>query len=166
MESNAARDIGTQAKDEGTMKRCTQLLNRRRQKRSGTAILEMALTLTLLLNLTFGMVEVGYYFYVKNAFECAAREGARTAMVPGGTTSLATTAVTNALAAYKFPSGCVTATVTDTSGNTLDPSVASQGTAIQMNISATWSVVGAGFRPLSLIGGSKIVTGYCVMLKE
>lgn len=138
----------------------------RRGKRRGTAILEMALTITVLLNLTFGMVEFGYYFYVKNAFESASREGVRAAMVPGGTTSAATTAVTNALAAYKFPGSSVTATVTDTSGNTLDPSVQSQGTAIQVNVKATWSVIGAGFRPLSLIGGSKVVTGYCVMQKE
>ena len=148
------------------MKRNTNHLRRRLSQRRGGSILEMALTLTLLLNLTFGMVEFGYYFYVKNAFESAAREGARAAMIPGGTTSNATTAVTNALAAYKFPSGAATSTVTDTSNNTLDPSAAAQGTAIQVNVTATWSVIGAGFRPLTLISGSKAVTGYCVMRKE
>src|ERR1700678_3485057 len=113
------------------MRQCTNQSNRALRKRPGAAILEIALTLTLLLNLTFGMVEFGYYFYVKNAFESAAREGARAAIVPGATTTTAATAVTNALTAYNFPSGCVTSSVTDTSGNTLDPSVQTQGTAIQ-----------------------------------
>lgn len=138
----------------------------RRGKRRGSAVLEMALVLALLLNLTFGMVEFSYYFYVKNAFENAAREGVRAAMITGGTTTTATTAVTNALAAYNFPASSVTATVTDTSGNTLDPSVAAIGTAMRVNVTATWSVVGAGFRPLTLISGSKVVTGTCVMEKE
>jgi len=138
----------------------------RRRPRRGGAILELSITLALLLNLTFGMVEFGYYFYVKNAFENAAREGVRTAMTPSGTTTTTTTAVTNALSAYKFPANCVTTTVTDTSGNTLDPSTAAIGTAIQVNLTATWSTIGAGFRPLTLISGSKSVTGYCVMQKE
>jgi Flp pilus assembly protein TadG len=112
------------------------------------------------------MVEFSYFFYVKNAFQNAAREGVRSAMTPSGTTSSATTAVTNALASYHFPTSSVTATVTDTSGNTLDPSTAAIGTAIQVNVTATWSVIGAGFRPLTLISGSKTVTGLCVMQKE
>jgi len=145
----------------------TNRLTQRRGNRRGGAILEMALVLGLLLNLTFGMVEFSYFFYVKNAFENAAREGVRAAMVPGGTTSSATTAVTNALTAYHFPAGSVnTATVTDTSGNTLDPSTAAVGTTLQVNVTATWSTIGAGFRPLTLISGSKTVSGICVMLKE
>ena len=51
------------------------IIANRRGNRRGAAILEMALTLGLLLNLTFGMVEFGYYFYVKNSFANAAREG-------------------------------------------------------------------------------------------
>ncbi|HWE00862.1 MAG TPA: TadE/TadG family type IV pilus assembly protein [Tepidisphaeraceae bacterium] len=144
----------------------TYRLTQRRGNRRGGAILEMALVLGLLLNLTFGMVEFSYFFYVKNAFENAAREGVRAAMLPGGATSDATTAVTNALASYNFPANSFSSTVTDTSGNTLDPSTAAVGTSIQVNVVATWSTIGKGYRPLTLIAGTKQVTGYCVMQKE
>jgi Flp pilus assembly protein TadG len=148
------------------MMKATYRTSHRRGNRRGAAILEMALVLGLLLNLTFGMVEFSYYFYVKNAFENAAREGARAAMVPGCASTDAATAVTSALSTYKLPAACWTTTTTDTSGNTLDPTSAAIGTAIQVNVTATWSVVGAGYRPLTLIAGTKVVTGLCVMRKE
>lgn len=142
-------------------------VTRRRGKRRGSAVLEMALTVTLLLNLTFGMVEFGYYFYVKNAFEGAARQGARAAIIPGGTASTTSTAVSTALAVYNFSANSVTTTITYPSGTSYsDPSGAPLGTAIEVNVSATWGVIGAGFRPLALIGASKVVSGYCVINKE
>jgi Flp pilus assembly protein TadG len=155
-----------QLKEESPMMQSTDRLCNRRGNRRGGAILEMALVLGLLLNLTFGMVEFSYYFYVKNAFENVAREGVRAAMAPGCTSTDAATAVTNALSSYKLPANCWTTTTTDTSGNTLDPTAAAIGTPIQVNVKATWSVVGAGYRPLTLISASKVLVGYCVMRKE
>jgi Flp pilus assembly protein TadG len=146
--------------------RNTTRVFRRRGLRRGGAILEMSLTLGLLLNLTFGMVEFGYYMYVKNELSNAAREGVRAGMVPGAANTDVTTAVTNALAGCSFPSGSCTTSITDTSGNSLDVSSAAQYTAIQVKVSATWSVIGNGFRPLKLIGSSKTVSGICVMSKE
>ncbi len=48
---------------------------RRDRFRRGNAVLEMALVLPILLLLAFGMVEFGYFFYVKNNLQGAAREG-------------------------------------------------------------------------------------------
>ena len=40
-----------------------------RPRRLGASILEMALTLAILLNLTFGTIEFGYFFFVKNTVQ-------------------------------------------------------------------------------------------------
>ena len=43
----------------------------------GASVLEMALVLPILLMLSFGVVDYGYYFYVKNTVQGAALAGAR-----------------------------------------------------------------------------------------
>ena len=148
------------------MKRSINTLYGRRGNRRGTTILEMALVLALLLNLTFGMVEFGYYFYVKNSLTNAAREGVRAGMVPGATNTSVTTAVTSALTACHFPTGSVTTNITDTSNNAMDVSTATIGTAIEVTCNASWGTIGNGFRPLALINSGKTVSGVCVMQKE
>jgi hypothetical protein len=56
--------------------------------------------------------------------------------------------------------------ITNTSGNALTAGTATAGTQIEVTVSATWSTIGAGFRPMNLIGGTKTVKGVCVMRKE
>ena len=51
--------------------------------RRGGAILEAALVLPILLALSFGMVEYGYYFFVKHTLQGAARDGARIPALQG-----------------------------------------------------------------------------------
>ncbi len=126
----------------------------------------MAITLGIVLNLTFGMVEFGYYFYCKNMLEGAAREGARAAMVSGATSSDVTTAVSNAVASTNWTSSYYTVAITDTSGNTLNLASVTVGSQVQVSVTATWSKVGAGFRPLNLISSSKQVVGISVFRKE
>jgi Flp pilus assembly protein TadG len=139
----------------------------RRGFRRGGSLIETAICLGILLNLTFGAVEFGYYFYVKNMLDGAAREGCRAGIPPSaGSNTVVTSAVTGALTTCNFPNGCVTTAVTDTSNNAIDVSTVAVGTQIQVKVTATWSVIGAGFRPLNLIGGTKTVTGLCVMRKE
>ncbi len=141
--------------------------------RRAAATLELALTLAILVNLTFGMVEFGYYFFVKNTMQGAAREGACAGIVSGATyTTSITTAVQNAMSAAGFSNTSrYSFAVTDsTTGTTIttDAGLAavSSGDALQVSVSATWSTIGAGFRPMNLIGGSKIVTGTAVMRHE
>lgn len=149
-------------------------LRARRAPHRAAATLELALTMAILVNLTFGMVEFGYYFFVKNTMQGAAREGARAGIVSGATyTASITNAVTNAMSAA-FPSsiaGKYAFTVTDTTTNTTITTDAGlalvpSGDALQVTVQSTWSTIGAGFRPMSLIGGAKVVSGTAVMRHE
>jgi Flp pilus assembly protein TadG len=132
--------------------------------RRGGTLLEAAIVLLTLSYLVFGMIEFGYYFYVKNAMEGAAREGARAGVISGNDNTAITTAAQNAMVGFNIAN--YTVSVTDTSGNALAAGTASAGTQIEVTVSATWSTIGAGFRPMNLIGGTKTVKGVCVMRKE
>jgi len=51
----------------------------------GAAVVEMAIVTPLLLTLVFGIIEFGWAFMVRQALINAAREGCRTAVLPGST---------------------------------------------------------------------------------
>jgi Flp pilus assembly protein TadG len=145
----------------------------RRAPRRAAATLELALTMAILVNLTFGMVEFGYYFFVKNTMQGAAREGARAGIVVGATySSNITNAVQNNMSAAGFTNTSrYSFTVTDTTTSTTittDAGLAacSAGDQLTVTVQATWSTIGAGFRPMSLIGGTKIVSGSAAMRVE
>jgi Flp pilus assembly protein TadG len=146
-----------------------------RRRRSGSATLELSISLLVLVYLCYGMIEFGYYFYVKNAYDGAAREGARAAIVAGAAYSDVTTAVSNAM----NPTGISSYTVkmyinnappapvgsgSGTAVTTLTGSVA--GDTIYVVVQGTWGTVGSGFRPMGLIGSSKTIFGSSVMRKE
>ncbi len=86
--------------------RARTALTSRLFRRSGAATLELALTLSILFSICYGLIEYGYYFYVKNTMEGAAREGCRAGIVTGATLSAANTAVETQLqAANLVPNG-------------------------------------------------------------
>lgn len=134
-------------------------------RRRGNAVLDAALVLPVLLTLTFGSVEYGYFFFVKHSLQGAAREGARAAIVPDATNTKVTTAVAASLKAAGLNSS---ATTLDTKyALTLTPSSVSNvstGTTITVQLDTTWGVVGV--RPMGLIGQGKIVRGITVMRRE
>lgn len=146
--------------------------------RRGNAVIELALTLGILINLSFGMVEFGYYFYVKNSFEGAAREGARAAIVPGALTTDVTTAIANSMtvAGYKstqysieYQAGTSGAYAVGGTSYSTDPSTitsATVGTPIAVAVYTSWGVVGKGYSPMHFIGTSKVLMGTAVMRKE
>jgi len=152
-------------------------------RRGGAVTLEMALTLSILFSICYGLIEFGYYFYVKNTMEGAAREGRRAAIVTGATIAAANSAVENQLqVANLVPSGTTasgtgtytignyTVTYTDsTTSTTLNSSTLPTmpiGDTLTTTITATWGTVGAGFRPMALIGSSKTLTTASAMRKE
>ena len=152
-------------------------------RRGGAVTLEMALTLSILFSICYGLIEFGYYFYVKNTMEGAAREGCRAAIVTGATIAAANSAVENQLqVANLVPSGTTasgtgtytignyTVTYTDsTTSTTLNSSTLPTmpiGDTLTTTITATWVTVGAGFRPMALIGSSKTLTTASAMRKE
>lgn len=155
-------------------------------RRRGGAVLELALTLSILFSICYGLIECGYYFYVKNTMEGAAREGCRAGIVTGGTTAVCNTTVENQLqAAGLVPNGTTasgggaiytignyTVTYEDTNPSTGVTVNATSVAAIPTNdtltvqITATWGTVGAGFRPAAIIGSSKIITAASAMRVE
>ena len=50
---------------------------------AGGSLVEMALVMPLLIYMAFGLVEFGQFMYIKHAFEAAARDGMRVAVLPG-----------------------------------------------------------------------------------
>jgi Flp pilus assembly protein TadG len=135
-----------------------------RRRFSGSAVLDMCLVLPILLALSFGTVEFGYYLYVKHNMQAAAREGARAAIVPSAVNSDVTTAISNVMSAAGLSGSGYTSTITDTSGNSLSVSTAAAGTAIKVTVQCSWGNVGV--RPLGVISASKAVVGTTVMRKE
>jgi Flp pilus assembly protein TadG len=138
---------------------------RRRSVRRGNALLDAALVLPILLSLTFGTVEYGYFFFVKHSLQGAAREGCRAAIVPSATNTTVTQAIATSLQAAGLNS----------SGTSLDPKFSltlspanvsglSAGTSVTVQLDATWGTVGV--RPLGLIAADKVVRGSTVMRKE
>ncbi len=141
-------------------------------RRRGGAVLELALTLSILFSICYGLIECGYYFYVKNTLEGAAREGCRAGIVTGGSTAACNAAIKNQLQAANLVSNTTTAsgsggtytignyTVTyQDNGTTIsgDVSAIPTGDTLTVNVSGVWSVVGAGFRPAAIISGNHLM---------
>jgi Flp pilus assembly protein TadG len=148
-------------------------------RRSGAATLELALTLTMLFSICFGTIEYGYYFFVKNTMDGAAREGCRAGIVSGATTSACNTAVENQLQVSGLVASGTSAsgtgpytignyTVTYLDNGTAQPVVANipTGDTLTVQITANWGTVGGAFRPMALIGASKTVSTASAMRKE
>jgi Flp pilus assembly protein TadG len=138
-----------------------------RRRRRGSAVMELALVAMVLLWLTFGCVEFGYYFFVKNTLQGAAREGCRAGIVPTNTN----TEVTDAVVKYLWTAGLQTGSTTLDSSKfslTITPAAnaVTAGGSLTVRIDSAWGTVGRGFRPMGLIGATKTVTGVTVMRKE
>ena len=138
--------------------RCSRPIRRR-----GASILEMALTLMVLLWLTFGTIEFGYFFFLKNTVQGAAREGARAAITPSGSNTDVTTAVNNALTAAGLRTADFTTTV-KVNGTVANANTATAGQSIEVSVQASWGTV--GLRPLGLIATTKNVRGVAAMRRE
>jgi Flp pilus assembly protein TadG len=138
-------------------------VDRRRRRRLGASILELALTLAILLNLTFGTIEFGYFFFVKNTVQGAAREGARAAIPPGAANSDVNTAVNGALTAAGLNTANFTTTV-KVNGVVANASTAVSGQPVEVRVTASWGTV--GLRPLGLISSTKTVLGAATMRRE
>ena len=156
------------------MKWMNQKFLARGRSRRGNAVLDAALVFPILLSLTFGTVEFGYYFYVKHTLQGAAREGCRAGITPTGADTDVNTAILNSLkAAGMMPAN---AAVIDTTkftvkiesplGTTISSASLSTGSTLFVTVQGQWGVLGSGFRPLALIGTAKTVVGTTAMRKE
>ena len=139
-------------------------------RRAGATILELAITLVILLNLTFGTIEFGYFFFMKNTLQGAAREGTRTAILPSASNQDVTDAVDRVLTSAGLKSAGTTLaqagyTLTvKVNGAVANANTATAGQRVEVSVSASWGTV--GLRPLGLIGSGKTVLGSANMRRE
>jgi Flp pilus assembly protein TadG len=135
--------------------------------RRGGAILEAALVLPILLALSFGMVEFGYFLFVKHTLQAAAREGARIGIVPSGTNAKINSTVAAAMEAAGLESTEYQVEIKHaTSGASVNVASATSQTPVKVVVKCNWSAISGGLRPLGLIDAAKVVNGAAVMLKE
>ncbi len=129
----------------------------------GVSIVEMALVLPILLMLSFGIVDYGYYFYVKSTIQGAAQSGARAAIVSGATNANVTSAVSTVMTAAGLQSSGYTVTT-----NPTDVSTAASGSTVTVTVACSWGTVGYHNLPTAMGGipSSKQVTCSAAMRKE
>lgn len=138
-------------------------------RRRGNAVLDAALIMPLLISLTFGTVEYGYFFFLKHSLQGAARNGCRVGITP----TADNTAVKAACAASLYAAGLNTSQTTLDAKYTCTTSPVavsgqSAGTTITVTIATTWGQAGVRALP-TYLGGivtSKSVSAATTMRKE
>jgi Flp pilus assembly protein TadG len=139
-----------------------------RRHRRGSTLIEMGLILPVLLSITFGASEFGYYFYARHAYDNAARDGVRVAALSASgnyTYSNVTSAVAKTLAYEKLGQN-YTVTVQDNGVTVLSLANMQAGDMISVTVAGTWGTIGSAFRALGFIGASKTVSGTATMQAE
>ena len=136
--------------------------------------MEASVAVPLLLFLAFGMTEFGQYFYIRTAFESAARDAARFGIPATAQQGDPASAATRTLAASNITLNSSWLTVVDRSTGWLpvtDVSTVAPGDLLIFTISTTYYQVPGVCRPLYAFTGfgitnSKVVSGQCSMIKE
>ena len=134
-----------------------------RRVRRGLEAVELALTLPVFLTLVLGIIEFGRAMMVVQVLTIAAREGARAGVLPKGTNSTITTAVTTELSLNAIPATHL-ATVVLVNGTAADASTAGTGASIDVNVTLPFQDVSWLSTPFML--GSKNLSGRAVMRHE
>lgn len=148
--------------------------SRRRQNRNANSIIEMAIVLQVLLWLCMGMAEFGQYFYIRSAFQSAARDVARASILATAVSTDPTTTATRTLgyANVAFNSSWMTITdVTGTPFTVTDVSGVAPGHALQVTIQVAYNLIPNVYRPLNQLTGQgikngKMMVGQCTMIRE
>jgi Flp pilus assembly protein TadG len=128
-----------------------------RRYRRAAAVVEFAVVAPVFLLLVFGMIEYGRMVMVYQVITNASREGARTAVLDGATTTSVTTAVNNYLTA-----GAVSGATVTVSPN--PPSGAQNGDPVTVTVSIPFSQV--SWLPSPMYLGSKTLSCATVMRRE
>ncbi len=137
--------------------------HRAASNRRAVAAVEMALVLPILFLLTFGAIEFGRAVMVCNVLTSAAREGARSGVLPNGANTHVITAVTEELTAHQLPTASATITVR-VNGAVANASTADTGHRVSVSVTMPYSAVSWLPTPLRL--GSHQLTGIAVMRRE
>ena len=140
-----------------------RILRRACRVRRGVAAVELALTLPVFLLLVLGVIEFGRAMMVVQILTTAAREGARAGVLPKGTNSAITTAVTSQLSVNAVPATHLS-TVVLVNGAAADASTAGTGASIDVKVTLPFQDVSWLSTPFML--GSKNLSGRAVMRRE
>ena len=150
-------------------------------RHNGAAIVELALTLSILFSICYGIIAFGYYFFVKNTMENSVREGCRAGIVAGATIGGCNSIIesqlqnaglvpngTTASGSGPYTIGNYSITYTDSTTNTTVSSLASMtvGDSLTCAATASWGTVGASFSYEGIIASSKTISTSCSMRKE
>lgn len=128
----------------------------RRRAEAGTALIEFALVLPILLVLAMGMLDFGRAFHLKGLLDQAAREGARIAVVTTPDLDLVTARVNSVLGSGGASPGTI-AVVGPDPAHMVTVTVTSTFTFITPGV---FALIGAS------PGGDISMTGQCVMRFE
>ena len=138
---------------------------RRRRGPRGSSLIDTVLVLPILLGLTFGGVEFGYFFFAKHTLDGAAREGAREAISPSATNASVRARIASSLKAAGFQTSDTTVDSKFTVfTDPTDVAGAVSGTKIEVRVTVPWGTI--GISPMHMIGDTKVVSGATVMRKE
>ncbi|CAN5545613.1 hypothetical protein BH10PLA2_BH10PLA2_28410 [soil metagenome] len=113
---------------------------RARSRRMAAAAVEMALISPFLFAVLLGTIEFGRAIMVSNTLTSTAREGVRAAVVPGGSSSDASTLINSNLNSMGIASANATITV-KVNGVVANASTATSGDDIDIKISVPYSKV-------------------------
>lgn len=132
-------------------------------RRRGGSIMELMLVFPIMLMLSFGVVDYGDYFYLKNTLQGASQSGARAAISTSATNTSVTSVISASLTAAGLSSSQYTVTFSPT-----DVSTAAAGSTVSVTITATWSNVGTCVLSTYFggISSSKQILGTATMIKE
>jgi Flp pilus assembly protein TadG len=109
--------------------------------RRGTACVEFAVVLPMLLIFILGILEIGRFVEVYQIVEAAAREGARQASTGQMTNSQVVSAVTGCVKAAGLPTNHLTVTVSDLTNPGMDVSQATILDNLQVTVTLPYSSV-------------------------
>lgn len=128
-----------------------------RKNRRGAAVVEFAIVAPLFILLVFGMIEFGRMVMVQQVLTNASREGARTAVIDGSTSTEVTQTVTN----YLQNSSITGATVTI---NPDPPSNVGFGQPVTVTVSVAFNQV--SWLPSPMYLGATNMSASTVMRRE
>jgi Flp pilus assembly protein TadG len=143
-------------------------------RQRGSAVLQTAIVLPVLLYLALGGVEFGQFFFIRHCFVAAARDAARAACLANAVQTDPATRATSTLAQANvtFNSSWMTIVDITTSNSTVtDCSAVSYGDKLQVTIQCPYNQIPNAFRPLYQmtghgIGSGKMCSGQCELIKE
>jgi Flp pilus assembly protein TadG len=142
--------------------------------RRGNVLIESAFALPVLFLVVMGMIEFGQFFYIRNAFQAAARDVARASILATAQQADPASKATATLGQANVTFNTSWMTIVDYSnGNSAvaDVSAVPPGHTLIVTIEAQYGQIPNAYLPLSSMTGqgiaaSRMCEGQCTMIKE